>query len=224
MADYQMLKEGDRVLVAVSGGIDSLVLCCLLQKWLQKAPISFSLTAIHIDHGFWVGQKEAADPRIEIGSQLQRHGIELVVIPERKIDSTTRTCFFCAKNRREQLFDLARFKGFTTIALGHHKDDLIETFLLNAMYAGNISTMLPHQKLFNKTLSIVRPMAYLAKDEVHELGEIYNLVPVKNFCKLAENTNREKVRTLLKGLYHEDPGIRQSLFAALKNVRSDYLL
>lgn len=224
MHDFSMFSTGDRVLIAVSGGVDSLTLACLLKIWQKKAPIHFDLTAQYIDHGFWQRQEGTADPCEAIGRQLRAVSLNFEVAKEWVIDEAARTCFFCSRNRRSQLFDLAREKGYNKIALGHHKDDLIETFMLNAMYSGNISTMRPKQDLFGGTLSIVRPMAYLEKSEVAEIAAGLKLEVVKNLCPLSSDTRREKVRSLLESLYQDEPATKDSLFASLSNVRNDYLL
>ncbi len=224
MHDYSMFSDGDKVLIAVSGGVDSLVLSGVLSLWKKKAPIHFSLTAFHIDHGFWRRDAAMEAPVTAIGRQLLPFGLTLEIAAEREISEEARTCFLCARNRRSQLFDLARERGYNKIALGHHKDDLIETFFLNAIYSGNISTMLPRQDLFGGTLAIVRPMAYLEKTEVEQIAGDLHFQPVKNLCPLSEDTRREKVRSLLQKLYEDEPGAKSSVFAALSNVRREYLL
>lgn len=218
--DYQMLNENDRVFVAVSGGVDSLVLAVVLKLWQKKAPISFELICIHIDHGF---HQQKRGPAETISPQLAACGLELRIEKEVELEQR-RSCFFCARNRRKMLFDLAKEERVNKIALGHHRDDLIETFLLNLLYSGNVSTMRPLQKLFDGTLSLLRPLAYIEKADVQLLARLWGLVPVENPCPFNENTRREKVRHFLDEIYNQEPGAKDSLFAALSNVRTNYLL
>ena len=224
MHDYSMFSAGDNVLVAVSGGVDSLVLAGVLSMWQKKAPIHFNLTIHHIDHGFWHRDAAMEAPDTAIGRQLRHFGLTLEIASERDIGKEARTCFLCARNRRSQLFDLAREQGYNKIAMGHHKDDLIETFFLNAIYSGNISTMLPRQDLFGGTLAIVRPLAYLEKTDVEQIAGDLQLQPVKNLCPLSEDTRREKVRSLLQRFYEDEPTAKNTVFAALSNIRREYLL
>ncbi len=224
MHDYGMFADGDRVLVAVSGGIDSLALAVVLRLWQEKAPIEFTLLPCHVDHGFWRQGREELPPQETIGRQLAAWGLALTVVPERELAVGERTCFLCARNRRNLLFDLAHTHGCNKLAVGHHKDDLIETLWLNAIYSGNLSTMVPRQDLFAGNLALVRPLAYLEKDEVVGLAGELGLVAVKNLCPLAVDTRRERVRELLESLYAKEPRAKSSLFAALGNVRRDYLL
>ncbi|MBE0585036.1 MAG: tRNA 2-thiocytidine biosynthesis protein TtcA [Desulfofustis sp.] len=223
--DWQMLSQGDRVLIAVSGGIDSLVAAWVLQHWRAKAPITYELEAIHIVNGF--AGKVAVDevPAESIGYQLRSWGIPFSVIdgwpaPE----SEPPNCFICARNRRSQLFDLARQRGCSKLALGHHKDDLIETFFINTLYSGNISTMLPRQELFAGRLNLIRVLSYLEKKEVLTIAEVAGIEPITDRCPLAGTTRRTTVRDLLTTIYERIPGAKGSLFAALGNVRHEYLL
>ncbi len=225
MHTYSMLDDGDSVLVAVSGGIDSLVLASILKKWREKAPISYQITAIHLDMGFDSGNTASLAKQ-----QMEKIGIEL------EIEKTTfgpdvlatengkSGCFYCARNRRTKLFSLARRKKCNKLALGHHKEDIIETFLINLFYSGNISTMVPSQSLFNGDLTVIRPLAFLNKEQVKALAENANINGAANPCPLSGTTKREQVRALLDNLYQSNTKIKGNIFAALSNVRQDYLL
>lgn len=224
MHDYEMLADGDRVLLAVSGGVDSLALAWVLKFWQKKAPISYSLHAVTVDHEFWKDRHDTPGPAESIGKQLESIGIDYTVERAWDMSEEERTCYQCARNRRSQLFDLARQRGYNKVALGHHKDDLVETFFLNILYSGNISTMVPKQELFEGRLAIIRPLAYLEKEEVMAIAESQGLRPVANLCPLADDTRRETVRSLLADIYRREPAAKRSLFAALANVRKGYLL
>lgn len=224
MHDYEMFADKDRVMIAVSGGVDSLSLAATLALWRRKIPVDLTFFAVHIDHGFWRNAASCqTPPQQSIGEQLRPFGLDLEVREEWSFGDQPRSCFQCARNRRSQLFDLARQLDCKSIAFGHHRDDLIETFFLNTLYSGNISTMRPRQRLFDGNLFIVRPMAYLEKTEVMQLARILGVVPVKNLCPFSDQSRREKVRDLLGQFFRDEPNCKESVFAALKNVRREYL-
>ena len=224
MHDYEMLADKDRVLIAVSGGVDSLVLLSILKHWQKKAPISYELLAVHLDMGF--GEKEAE----MVTTQIKRLGISFLVEktdigPRAMKDENGKSgCFHCSRRRRNRLFDLAREKGFNKIALGHHKEDIIETFYINMMYGGNLSTMVPRQDLFERRLSLIRPMAYLEKKAIKELGRQLKISPVANPCPLSGTSKRQEVRDLLESIYAKDETVKSTIFSSLANVKPDYLL
>jgi tRNA 2-thiocytidine biosynthesis protein TtcA len=224
MHDYQMLADQDRVMVAVSGGVDSLVLLAILRDWQLKAPIKYELMAVNLDMGFGAEEAEL------VAAQLARLGVEYLVEktdigPKALEDEEGRSgCFYCARRRRNRLFEIARERNFTKIAMGHHKEDIIETFFLNMMYAGNLSTMVPKQDLFKGRLNLIRPMAYLEKAAIREIATELGVSPVANPCPLSEKSKRQEVRDLLESLYQKDGSLKSTIFSALANIKPDYLL
>lgn len=224
MHDYNMLTDGDHVLVAVSGGIDSLVLAWLLHDWQKKAPITYHLHAVHIDMDIWEESMGTGNPVESILVQMRKTGLSLHAEKSLPLANDERDCFSCSKLRRKQLFDLASRLKCNKIAFGHHKDDLLETLFINMFYSGNISTMLPAQQLFDGRLTIIRPLAYIEKADVEIIGEQVGLRPVDNLCPLAGDTKREQVQKMLENIYEQIPGAKASLFASMKNVREGYML
>lgn len=224
MHDYSMLADGDRVLVAVSGGVDSLVLAWLLAHWRRKAPISYDLLAVHIDNGF------DTDSRDLVAAELDRLQlpclIETTTFGSKALaaEDGKSVCYHCARQRRNRLFELARKQGFNKIAFGHHKDDILETFFLNLLYSGNLSTMVPRQDLFGGNAAIIRPLALLEKEDIRNLAETLDIKPVKNPCPQDSKSRRREVRDLLSNIYQLDPRAKANMFAALANVREGYLL
>jgi len=149
MHNYSMLADGDQVLIAVSGGVDSLVLTWILKFWQHKAPIQYNISAVYIDNGFDTGTSE------NVAKQLRNINVPYLI---EKTDFWERAaaaengrsvCYHCARLRRNLLFSIAERQGFNKIAFGHHKDDILETFFINLLYAGNLSTMVPLQELFD---------------------------------------------------------------------------
>lgn len=234
MHTYDMLDDGDRVLIAVSGGVDSLFLSWLLKFWQHKAPISYHIHAVHVD--MEPGDKSAGPSALAVKEQLHQINIPCSVIPtiwhppdlSAKVgvsDSQKKDiCFTCAKYRRKQLFDYARMESYNKIALGHHRDDIIETFFLNICFSGNISTMVPRQDLFEGRLSLIRPMAFLDKHEIIDLADQLGFEPVRTNCPLSEKTKRMEVRQLLEEIYSRIPESKMRIFSSLSNVREGYLL
>lgn len=224
MHDYRMLADGDRVLIAVSGGVDSLVVSWLLDHWRKKAPINYEILAVHIDNGFDHGsaglvEKELARLKLPYLIELTDFGPQAL-----RAEDGRSVCYHCARQRRNRLFELAAARGFKKIAFGHHKDDILETFFLNLLYSGNLSTMVPRQDLFNGDTAIIRPLAFLEKSEILTLADDLGISPVKNPCPHDRDSRRQTVRSALASLYQLDSRAKANMFAALGNVREGYLL
>lgn len=231
MHTYDMLADGDRVLIAVSGGADSLVLAWLLNFWKRKAPISYKIIAFHVDMDPAEGGLPGSTAN-EVKLQLEQLGMDVQVAPAKwqpqqlggkEIDSKD-VCYKCSRSRRKQLFDYARQAECNKIAFGHHQDDIIETFFINLCFAGNISTMVPRQDLFDGRLSLIRPLAYFSKEDILTIAGQLDINPVRSKCPLSEKTKRLDVRHALEKLYSIIPAAKPHIFAALGNVRQEYLL
>jgi tRNA 2-thiocytidine biosynthesis protein TtcA len=224
MHNYTMLADSDRVLVAVSGGVDSLVLAWILDHWLKKAPISYEILAVYIDNGF---DSRTAD---KVKEQLRKIAVPYLI--EKKgfweraaaAENGKSVCYHCARLRRNRLFAIAKERGYNKMAFGHHKDDILETFFINLLYAGNLSTMVPKQRLFAGRMHIIRPMAYLEKKDILEIAETAGIIPVKNPCPQDKDSKRQEARKIVATLSAMDPRIKSNIFAALANIRKDYLL
>lgn len=235
MLDYSMLAHNDRVLVAVSGGIDSLVLAWVLHNWRKKAPIDYEVQAVYVDMrlpGSTAKDRTVGDRATRIREQLNEIGLSCQIVsaerpalPDTSDNSDTAgICFQCARNRRRLLFNSAREQQWNTIALGHHRDDIVETFFINLTCSGNISTMRPKQVLFSGRLALIRPLAYLVKEEIRQIGNRLGCTPVASDCPVSEKTRRKDIRALVAHIYEQLPGSQEHIFAALGNVRQQYLL
>ncbi len=224
--DYGLLDEGDRILVAVSGGSDSLVMLHLLRGWQKKAPISFELIPCFLNMGFEdMGYWRPLRSHLE-GSGLSFHWEETdygpyAHGPENRGKSP---CFICSLLRRKRLFELAHAFSCNKIALGHNLDDLIETFFINVCYSGELSTMVPRQEMFKGLITIIRPLALVEKPSVERLARQLDLPVLENPCPSSGQGRRSRLRALLQELYRENRKVRGNIRRALSRVRPEYLL
>lgn len=226
LADYAMTSDGDRILVAVSGGKDSLALLHILQTRKSWIPIDYELLPVHVTLG-----EEADRGRVDLlEKELAALGLELTLI---ETDIAGRLaagglpespCFHCARWKRKALFDYAGRQGLAKIAFGHHRDDLLETALLNLFYGSSFSTMRPHQVLFSGRLTLIRPLAYVEETEIIAYCRRYQLPLAAPECPFqGSDSRRRAMKDLLAGLQDDNPKVKSSLFHALHNVRHEYL-
>ena len=221
---HQMIKDGDHVMVAVSGGKDSLALLWLLRDRIKRIPIEYAITAVHVDPGFG---GNSAD---QLESFFSNHNFEYRIIktdiglkahgPENRENP----CFLCSRLRRKMLFELAAEIGCNRIAFGHHKDDLIETFFLNVFYGASISTMLPVQELFGGKLIIIRPLYLADEDLIKRYAQSIGFPEINLGCPTAGSSKREEIKNTLNHFYRSNKKIKGNIFHALHNVNPEYLL
>lgn len=218
-----MIEDGDHVLVGVSGGKDSLALLWLLRERLKRIPMTYRMTAVHVDPGF------GADSASRMREFFSANGFEYRVItgdfgprahgPENRENP----CFLCSRLRRKCLFELAAELGCKRVALGHHKDDLIETFFLSVFYGASISTMLPVQPLFNGKLTVIRPLYMIDENTIRRYAMDMGWPDIDLGCPTAGSSRRAVVKEMLKGFYRSNKKIKGNIFHALQNVKPEYL-
>jgi tRNA 2-thiocytidine biosynthesis protein TtcA len=221
---YEMIQDGDRIAVGFSGGKDSWALLWLLTERLRRIPIRYTLFPIYIDLGYGDNAIRVAEEHMQsMGWDLHVEHTDFGIVAHSSAN-TENPCFLCARRRRQRLFDLAETLGCGKLALGHNKDDLIETLFLNMMYAGEMSTMLPKQPFFEGRITVIRPLAYAEEDALERFAVQMGWPIAPNRCPTAGRSKRAEIKQFLKGLCGGNPKIKGNIFAAMRHVNKDYLL
>jgi len=219
-----MIGEDDHIMVAVSGGKDSLSLLWLLRERMDRIPVSYRLTAVHVDPGF------GADSAGRMEAFFSEHRFDHRVIRSdfgpiaHSPENRENPCFLCSRLRRKALFSLAADMGCNKIAFGHHKDDVIETFFLNIFYGASVSTMKPVQHLFEGKLCIIRPLYMIDADLIRRYAAIMRWPDIQLGCPTAGSSKREEIKTMLHHFYRSNRKIKGNIFHSLHNVNMEYLL
>lgn len=222
--DWDMIQENDRILIGFSGGKDSQTLLNLLFSLKKRAPIKFELFPVHIDAGFDASFSQRLEKFVRKNyGELKIEYTDFGVVSHSD-ENTENPCFLCSRLRRNRLFKIARENGCRKIALGHNKDDIIETLFINIFYAGKIGTMKPRQSFFDGNLDIIRPLSYVEKKDISLFCQIFNLPEFKNNCPSADLTKRAEIRAMLNVLYKQNKNIKGNIFRAMGNIATDYLL
>ncbi len=195
--DYDMISNGDRIAVGLSGGHDSLTLLWILRERLRRIPVHYEIVPIYIDPGFENGfGAELKDYCRQWGLELRvdetRHGM-LAHSPENRENP----CFLCSHLRRKRLFEIADELGCRKLALGHNKDDLIETLFLNICYAGQICTMVPSQMFFQEKFTVIRPLAFVDETIIRKFAKENRFPVFDNPCPTSRTSKRKEIKEML---------------------------
>ena len=225
IADFGMIEEGDKVMVCLSGGKDSYTLLDILLQLQKKAPVPFELVAVNLD------QKQPDFPEHVLPEYLARVGVPFHIIEQdtysvvsRVIPEGKTMCSLCSRLRRGALYSYAEENGFTKIALGHHRDDLVATFFLNMFFHAKLSGMPPKLLSDNGKHVVIRPLAYVREDDIAQYAEAkaFPIIPC-NLCGSQENLQRKQVKKMMDAWERESPGRIETIARALGDIRPSQL-
>lgn len=227
IADFSMIAEGDRIMACVSGGKDSYAMLDLLLDVQRRAPVRFEIVAVNVDQG-WPGYRTdlIAAHLAGLGVPHRMINEDIASVVEEHIPAGKTPCSLCSRLRRGLLYNLAVELGCHKIALGHHMDDLIETLVLNMFYSGKLASMPAVLRSDDGRNTVIRPLAYVPEELLVEFAEErgFSLVSCGcPSCGLPEQ-KRQVVKDMLRQLEEREPGIKQNMLAALRNVKVSHLL
>lgn len=225
IADFNMIEEGDRVMVCLSGGKDSYTMLDILQNLQKSAPINFTLIAVNLD------QKQPGFPEDILPAYLDKQGVEYKIVEENTygivkeiIPEGKTTCSLCSRLRRGILYRTASELGATKIALGHHRDDILQTLFLNMFYGGKLKGMPPKLMSDDGKHVVIRPLAYCREKDIERfaVAREYPIIPC-NLCGSQPNLQRQVIKDMLRDWDKQYPGRIETMFSAMQNVVPSHL-
>jgi tRNA(Ile)-lysidine synthase TilS/MesJ len=220
--DYRLIDDNDHILIGLSGGKDSLALVELLGERMKIFVPRFKVTAVHIsveNISYESNLKYLEDFTNKFGIPFVHH----ITRFDDTTDTRKSTCFLCSWHRRKALFSVAKEIGCNKIALGHHLDDITETLLLNLFYQGSFGTMPPKLKMDKFDMTIIRPLALISEKEMKEMERIRSYIKQVKNCPHEKDSSRRDAKNLITELEKWNPDVRQSIWAAMENIKPDYL-
>jgi tRNA 2-thiocytidine biosynthesis protein TtcA len=227
IVDFNLIEDGDRVMVGLSGGKDSWALIQILDVLRQRAPITFSLVAVNVDSGYEGYQHKAvAEACAARGWEFYSEHTSIGQVIDDKLDADDTPCSLCARLRRGVLYRMATHVGATKIALGHHLDDFVETVLLNLFFAGALKAMPARLVSDNQQHVVIRPLVYVTEAEARAYTQEYDLPVIGCCCPACGDLSlqRQRVKRLILELEREHPNVKASMIKALGNVAPRHLL
>jgi tRNA 2-thiocytidine biosynthesis protein TtcA len=225
IADYNMIEAGDRVMVCLSGGKDSYAMLDILMNLQASAPIDFELIAVNLD------QKQPGFPTEVLPNYLEALGVNYHILEKdtysivtSKVPEDKTFCGLCSRLRRGTLYGFAQKIGATKVALGHHRDDIVETLFLNMFYQGKLKAMPPKLLADDKQNMVIRPLAYCRESDLQALAELkeFPIIPC-NLCGSQDGLQRQVVKEMLQVWERQHPGRMDTIFKAIKNVSPSQL-
>ncbi len=226
IGDFNMIEEGDVIMVCMSGGKDSYTLLEILRALQKRAPIDFRLIAMNLD------QKQPGFPEHILPEYFKSIGVEYRIetqdtysIVKEKISEGKTTCSLCSRLRRGIIYRVAGELGANKIALGHHRDDMIETLFLNMFFGGKLKAMPPKLVTDKGDQIVIRPLAYCAEKDIAKFARTmeFPIIPC-NLCGAQENLQRQNIKEMLTAWEHQYPGRSQTIFTAMQNAKLSHLL
>ena len=226
IADFGLIDDGDRILVAVSGGKDSYTMLHLLRELQRKAPVRFELKVVNVDQG------HPGYPGHLLREYMAREGYDFTMIAENtyaivteKIPEGKTYCSLCSRLRRGILYRVAAELGCNKIALGHHRDDVLQTLMLNLLFAGKLASMPPKLVADEAECVVIRPLVYCAEEDIRAFSEAagFPILPC-DLCGSQDNLQRKQVGRMIDDLERQRPGTKAIMLAAVGNVRPSHLL